>query len=187
MKKAISLAVVAFMIALSMVSAFAASGINDAEQSILDELKAGIVLSDGTEAFVPTAYVNSAENYFNRDDVNLTAEQAAEVIKYVKEGKAVVQASDKADLNALTYAEKAKILEAGKKACKVADLTLTFDKSSKKVVITDANGTIVFEASATLIKTTGAADVDMSASIAIMASFAVIVLAAAVVAKKVRA
>lgn len=187
MKKAISLAVVVLMLAMSMVSAFAASGVNDAEQSILDFLKSEVTLSDGSTATIPTEYVNQAENYFNRDDVELTEAQAAEVIGYVQQGKDVVVKYDQTDLNKLSYDVKREILNCGKKAAAVGGLTLTFDKASKTVVITDADGVIVFQDSATLIKTTGASNVDMSAAIVVIAAFAAVIAASAFVARKVRA
>ena len=69
MKKLSAIFVALLLVAVSAVSAFAA-GINDNEQKVLDELKTSVKMQ-GTEMYLPEAYVNQAENFFNTLKIRL--------------------------------------------------------------------------------------------------------------------
>ncbi|MEE1105603.1 MAG: hypothetical protein UH083_06565, partial [Ruminococcus sp.] len=63
MKKVSVILAALLLVAVSVVSAFAA-GINDSEQKVLDELKTSVKMQ-GTDMYWPDSCVNQAENYFN--------------------------------------------------------------------------------------------------------------------------
>ena len=60
MKKVSVILAALLLVAVSVVSAFAA-GINDSEQKVLDELKTSVKMQ-GTDMYWPDSYVNQAEN-----------------------------------------------------------------------------------------------------------------------------
>ena len=76
MKKVASIFVALLLVAVSVVSAFAAD-INANEKKVLDELKTSVKMQ-GKDMYWPESFVNQAENYFNT--IDLTAEQADEIV-----------------------------------------------------------------------------------------------------------
>ena len=84
MKKLSAILVALILAATTAVTAFAA-GINSNEQAVLDELKTSVTMKDG-EMYIPTEYVNQAENYFNV--IEMTAEEKDEILAITKDSKA---------------------------------------------------------------------------------------------------
>ena len=76
MKKLASLLVVAVLLVVSMVPAFAASGINDYEKKLIDYVQTAYVV-DGKTITVPQEYITALENVFT--SVDLTEEQYNEI------------------------------------------------------------------------------------------------------------
>ena len=66
--KVVSVAMLSTVLAVSTAVAVSAadSDINDAEQSVLDELNTTVNLN-GTDTPIPSQYVNQAENYFRTE------------------------------------------------------------------------------------------------------------------------
>lgn len=128
------------LVVMSAVSVFAA-GINTNEQAILDELGTTVSMQ-GSTLSIPSSYINQAEAYFNTVDV--TEEQANEIISVIKDGKAYLAQSGASNILDLTFDQKQVILGYGQKAVGVLGMTMSFDKSSKSITITSADGTVVF-------------------------------------------
>ena len=68
MKKLACLMVVAVLLAVSMIPAFAANGINKNEQELLNYVKTAYVVN-GTTITVPQEYITALENVFANVDV----------------------------------------------------------------------------------------------------------------------
>ena len=79
MKKVVSIFAALLLVAISVVSAFAAD-VNANEKKVLDELKTSVKMQ-GTDMYWPDAFVNQAENYFNT--IDMTAEQADKILEVI--------------------------------------------------------------------------------------------------------
>ena len=89
MKKVVSIFAALLLVAISVVSAFAAD-VNANEKKVLDELKTSVKMQ-GTDMYWPDAFVNQAENYFNT--IDMTAEQADKILEVIKFGKSQLEAT----------------------------------------------------------------------------------------------
>ena len=180
MKKLSAILVALLLVAAAAFSAFAA-GINSSEQAVLDELKASVSMKDG-EMVIPTEYVNQAESYFNT--IEMTEAQSKDIIAVIKDGKNFLADSGVSNISGLSFAQKQELLAYGEKAVAVLDMTMSYDKTTKKLTILDPNGEVAFSATPSLtktgavtenpIKTTGA-DVNYFGFIALGVAVAVIV------------
>ena len=147
MKKFISLALVLLLTVAMAVPVFAAGGINENEQKVLDLLSQSVTV-DGQQYVIPADYVNQAENYFNT--IDMTAQEADEITGYIQDGIDYFIASGAKDITGLTYEEKLYILDCGKKAVAVLGMTLTADFVDNTVTILAPDGTVAFSAPATI-------------------------------------
>ena len=180
MKKLSAILVALLLVAAAAFSAFAA-GINSSEQAVLDELKASVSMKDG-EMVIPTEYVNQAESYFNT--IEMTEAQSKDIIAVIKDGKNFLADLGVSNISGLSFAQKQELLAYGEKAVAVLDMTMSYDKTTKKLTILDPNGEVAFSATPSLtktgavtenpIKTTGA-DVNYFGFIALGVAVAVIV------------
>lgn len=180
MKKLSAILVALLLVAAAAFSAFAA-GINSSEQAVLDELKASVSMKDG-EMVIPTEYVNQAESYFNT--IEMTEAQSKDIIAVIKDGKNFLADLGVSNISGLSFSQKQELLAYGEKAVAVLDMTMSYDKTTKKLTILDPNGEVAFSATPSLtktgavtenpIKTTGA-DVNYFGFIALGAAVAVIV------------
>lgn len=170
MKKILSFVTVLALVAVTAVSAFAA-GINAEERTVLDTIKAGVTVGDKTVT-VPDNYLVQAENYLNT--IDLTAEQATDILAAVDEAKAYVKANSITSLEAMTRAQKEAILSYAQKAASVVGLKVTIT-GGKQVIITDASGKTVTTFEAAIKVTGGQADFTN----AIIAGVAVLMVLAA--------
>ena len=148
MKKLSAILVALVLVAATAVTAFAA-GINSSEQAVLDELKTSVAMKGG-EMVIPTEYVNQAENYFNT--IEMTEAQSKDIIAVIQEGKNFLKNSGAANISDLTFAQKQELLAYGEKAVAVLDMTMSYDKTTKKITILDPNGEVAFSASPALSK-----------------------------------
>ncbi|MCI9273873.1 MAG: hypothetical protein HFE39_07950 [Clostridiales bacterium] len=153
MKKFLSLIAVLALVAVTAVSAFAA-GINADEKRVLDTIKAGVTVG-GKNVTVPDNYLVQAENYLNT--IDLTAEQADQVLAAVEEAKAYVLANNITSVDSMSNAQRQAILAYAQKAASVVGLKVTIT-GDKQVVITDATGKIVATFEAAIKVTGGQAD-----------------------------
>jgi len=102
MKKLASIFVALLLVAVSVVSAFAAD-INANEKKVLDELKTSVKMQ-GKDMYLPDSFVNQAENYFNT--IDMTAEQADEFIAVIKSGKTQLEATGAKNIADCTTEQK---------------------------------------------------------------------------------
>lgn len=163
MKKLSTMIIAVILVAVSAVSVFAA-GINSNEQAVLDELKTSVTMKGG-EMIIPAEYVNQAENYFNT--IEMTAEQSADIIAIIKDGKSFLEKSGASNIADLSFAQKQTLLSYGEKAVAVLGMTMSYDKTSKSLTIYAPDGSVAFTAvpkltasgqitNGDVIKTTGA-------------------------------
>ena len=163
MKKLVAILFVLALIAMLPLSAFAATGINEYEQAVLDKLDSSKVMGASGWGFeVPQEYINSAKNYF-AGDCNMTAAEKDKILSYIDQGMAIVKKEADAqkfsgteyNLSKMGEAARDEVLSLGRKACAEIDLTLTYSPTSKQVTITPVDSkTPVFESSP-VVKTTG--------------------------------
>ena len=162
MKKLSAIFIALVLAATTAVTAFAA-GINSNEQAVLDELKTSVTMKNG-EMCIPTEYVNQAENYFNTIDV--TAEEKDQMLAIIKDGKSFLEKSGASNIKDLTFDQKKELLAYGEKVVAIIDMTMSYDKVTRKLTIYDPDGNVAFSAVPHLtsdgkvdenpIKTTGA-------------------------------
>lgn len=182
MKKLACLMVVAVLLVVSMVPAFA-SGINEYEKKIIDYVQTAYVV-DGTTITVPQEYITALENVYTNVDV--TEAQYNEIKGILDEALAFVKSKNLQTLEDITktgstqtllgYADKV----LGVVGYKVSTKGSLSDVDHGLLIITDAEGNVVAELHPAVIKKTGA---DFT-SAAFCGVAAVAVLAAAGVAVK---
>lgn len=183
MKKLACLMVVAVLLVVSMVPAFAASGINTCEKEIIDYVKTAYVV-DGKTITVPAEYITALENVFTNVDV--TEEQHKEIQAILDEALAFVKSKNLQSLEDITATGSTKtLLGYADRALSVVGYRLSTkgslsDADHGLLIITDASGKVVAELHPAVITKTGA---DFS-SAAFGGVAALAVLAAAGVAVK---
>lgn len=187
MKKLVAILFVIALLASLSVTAFAASGINQYEQEVLDKLSTSAVIGKNGWSFsIPQAYINSAKNYFASEGDMTEAEKNA-IIGYINAGMEVIKNDgDAKDFHGKEYhladmsqESREAVLKYGQSACAEVDLSLVYVPASNKVVITPVNSsTPVFE-SAPVIKVTGE-EFAPNAGTVMLAVIAMIVLGSAV-------
>jgi hypothetical protein len=137
--------------------AMAASGISEAEQSVLDKLRAGAVI-DGVKQYLPAIYINQAENEFIGNEVDLTKEQAEAIITKIDEAIAIISDMDDVDMANVQNSEVAlKLLTLVGEAAEVVDYKVSLDLSNKSIDIKNSDGDTVFIAKE-LVNQTGFRD-----------------------------
>ena len=173
-KKIIAVSVSAVMMFAMSVSAFAAGTVDANEQAVLDALNA---------KKVPAEYVTQAKNYFEKDEVSVTAEQAKEIIANIDDAAAVAKAAgikSKDDLAKASTATIDSIIAKVQAAGKVLNLTVSYDAKSGVVTIKNSAGTVVATSNIGT-KKTGA---DSMSTVAVVSFLGLAVAALAVVTKK---
>lgn len=120
-----------------------AAGINDAEQSILDELHTTVTMQ-GREKSLPSSYINQTENYLNT--VELTDAEAQQIIAGIEETKAYLTSTGAANYDGLTDAQIDTFFSYCQKTVSVINLKIAYNKATRVVTIIDENGKVVFTA-----------------------------------------
>lgn len=197
MKKLACLMVVAVLLAVSMVPAFAATGINKNEQDLINYIKTAYVV-DGVTITVPQEYFTAIENIFTKVDV--TDEQYKEIKAILDEALAFCKSKNLTEIADITKTGSTQILlDYAAKALAVVGYKLSTkgrltDADHGLLIFYDAEGNVVAELHPAIIKSkpgsgstsTGVVDktgADYTAA-AICGVSAVAVLAAASVAVK---
>lgn len=157
----------------------AASGINAEEQKILDTLNAGVMVN-GKKVTLDTGYVNSAQNYFMTDGVDVTSAQAAVVLAQLENAKKVMVDNGITDLYNMRRDLQDQIIGYAQVAAKELGLTLVVDYAAKTITVKDAKGNILVTVSK-VIKNTGD---DFTSTLAISSTIALLLAGAGVVAFK---
>ena len=172
-KKIMAVVATATMTLAMSLSAFAAGTIDANEQKILDELNA---------KKVPAEYVSQARNYFEKDDVSVSAEQAQTIIVNIDEAAEIAKSAGiktKADLDKASAATIDAIVAKATAAAKVVNLTVSYDSKNAVVTIKDDSGKVVATNNVGT-KKTGA---DSTSTVAVLSVLCVAVAALAVVTK----
>ena len=153
MKRFICIALVAIIaISLLAVTAFAASSVNADEQRTLDAAGETVTVA-GKDYKLDAAWLNECKNYFLKDDVDLTAAQADEIIGYIKQVQDLVKTSPYVKDLRFTPEINKQAFALINKAAAVNGVTFTY--SNGTFTVTDASGAVIFTTTAT-IKPTGA-------------------------------
>jgi len=126
MKKVIVSLLFAFLLFFGAQSNVAAATEND----IISTLEA---------SSLPSNYVQQAKNYLRSNDV--TVEEADQIIVHINNAQSVVNARGAKSMNQLTKADKQAILAELTATAAVLDITVSV--TSKEVVFSDADGTII--------------------------------------------
>lgn len=148
MKKLSAIIVALLLVAVSAVSAFAA-GINDNEQKVLDELKTSVKMQ-GTEMYLPEAYVNQAENFFNT--IDMTEDQADQILAVIKSGKTQLEATGAKNIADCTTAQKKELMTTLTKVMAPVNGTATYDKTTGEITLKSESGEVIFKAVPTLVE-----------------------------------
>ena len=194
MKKVLAFILCFVLIFALGVSASAAGTYGVYEQKVVEFLSKEYKFTSGstTATFViPANYANQAKAYLLKTEGDITEAQYNEIIKFVDEGRLLVENAVKADASvikdgkvniaSLPNSVKANVLKKGQSAVAVVGLSMVVDKE-QKVVITDAADNVVFK-DAAIIKTTGA-NVDTVSIVLCVTSILALAGAAVVVSKK---
>lgn len=147
-KKVACIVLAILAVASLSVPAFAASGINKAEQRVIDYVEDGARI--GKNYYAPLqSYQNSMRNYFNRDGVNVTEAEADGILKFItqiyEKAHRYNSTATTINLKVLPYSWRKEILQAGIDAAKVIGLILVYNKSNNHVVISKPDGEILFD------------------------------------------
>ncbi len=159
MKKLVCLMVVAVLLAVSMIPAFAASGINDYEKKIIDYVQTAYVV-DGKTITVPQEYITALESVCTNVDV--TEAQYNEIKGILDEALAFVKSKNLLTLEDITKTGSTQtLLDYASKALAVVGLRLSTkgslsDPDHGLLIITDANGNVIAELHPAVITKTGA-------------------------------
>lgn len=175
-KSIFSIVLILVLSLASSVTAFAATGLSEAEESILAKLEAGVEVN-GQVIEVPAAYINQAENEFMKNDVDVTADQAEVINSKIDEVAEIAKAENITKASDLANSESIDELVAiVKEAAEVVDYTVAYDAATGVVSVTDPAGVDVFTTKS-VINQTG---FDMTATV-VVGSVLVTLLAACIV------
>ena len=156
MKKLASIFVALLLVAVSVVSAFAAD-INANEKKVLDELKTSVKMQ-GKDMYWPDSFVNQAENYFNT--IDMTAEQADEIIAVIKSGKTQLEATGAKNIADCTKTQKKELFVTLGKV--MAPVGGTATHVGDEITLKDKNGEVIFKAVPTLVEKGGNSGKDVN-------------------------
>lgn len=153
MKKITRFLSLLFILALFFVSVSAASGINAAERSVINNYKAGYTF--GGSLIVPTAGdVTIAENLMNHDDVNLSVTDAAAVNKAIDDIYAILSRTGSNPMQS----DRDAILNIASETAWPLGFTLTYEPSTDLASIWSNGGVIAsfnLNAGSSVVKQTG--------------------------------
>lgn len=173
-KKIIAVSVSAVMMFAMSVSAFAAGTVDENEQTILDALNANKV---------PAEYVTQAKNYFEKDDVSVTTDQAKEIVADINDAATIAKSNGIKSVEDLANASAAtidSIVAKAQAAAKVVGLTVSYDTKTGVATVKDSAGNVVATSNIGT-KTTGA---DSMSTVAVVSFLGLAVAALAVITKK---
>lgn len=155
MKKLACLMVVAVLLVVSMVPAFAASGINKYEKEIIDYIKTAYVVN-GTTITVPQEYITALENVFANVDV--TEAQSKEIKGILDEALAFCKSKNLVEIADIEKTGSTQtLLNYGSKALAVLGYSLTTqgslaDADHGLLIISDAEGNVVAKLHPAIVK-----------------------------------
>ncbi len=152
--------IVIFILLVTLINpgyAMAASGLSDAEQAILDKLRAGAVI-DGEMSYLPIGYINQVENELLSNEVDLTKEQADMLVKKIDEAIEIMSTIGYVDSNTIPTSEAAfKLLTVATEAANVLDYEVSVDIVNSSIELKNSDGDTVF-ISKNMVNQTGKSD-----------------------------
>ena len=190
MKKLACLMVVAVLLVVSMIPAFAAAGINDYEQKIITFCKTAYVV-DGYTITVPDEYFTVLENVFTK--VDMTQAQYNQLKAILDKGLAFCKSKNLTEIEDITKTDSTDtLLGYIKEAIAVFGYTLTTqgsltDADHGLLIIADPDGNVIAKLHPAIVKIKNAAVVKTGAdytAATVCGVSALAVLAAASVALK---
>lgn len=157
MKSLLRILVSGLVMSFMFMSVSAASGINAAEKTVLDNYRAGYRVAG--KMVVPTAgEVTTAENLLNHDDVDLSAAEAVTVNKAIDDIYAVLAKEAVVDVTKLSQAGKEKILSIATETAWPLGFTFQYDSSKNIANVWSASGVIAYTdvtSASSMVKQTG--------------------------------
>ena len=146
--KKIVITIIAFMlIALFTTNSFAASLLSENERAIIDKLK--------SISSIPAEYINQAENFFLRDEVDIDNADALDAIANIENAEKIVVENginSFADLKNLSTTSQQNIIDIIKKTADIFGAEAAIDVN-KKVAVVTYKGATVFESRGVIQKT----------------------------------
>ena len=118
----------------------AASGVNEAEQQILDYVEKGVSIQGETISFVKGSdEYNTLEEYFALDDIDLTQKDVDTIISSVKNTKAFMEIhwDDEMTVDLLN-----EMLDLMAPATNTLNMKISYDVKADKLIITDMDGNV---------------------------------------------
>lgn len=137
MKKFLSFIIVISMLAFCVFSGSAATGISADEQRLIDAFSQEITMKSGTVVKLPDVYINQAEDYLTKADLDKATVDA--ILAHVDASVAVVEASDAKSLSEAADAVKKEVVKEAQEAAKIINAELLVTKKN----VTGTAGTVV--------------------------------------------
>ena len=146
-KKATSLLLaLCIMIALA-VTGFCASGINEAERSILDKIHDSSFITSKNPS-LKDSYVNTLSNYFNRDEVEITPEQAEKINQTIQNYNQISMNEKKTldtyDWETIPDTMKDTLINNMIDIFLELGLKYTYDNGQQIFIVSDSDGKMIF-------------------------------------------
>ena len=126
MKKLLCFVIVISMLAFCAFSGSAATGITADEQRLIDAFSQKITMKSGTVVELPAVYINQAEDYLTKADLDKAAVDA--ILAHVDAAAAAVEASDAKSLSDAEEAVKSEVVIEAQKAAEIINATLVVTK-----------------------------------------------------------
>jgi hypothetical protein len=125
-------------------NAMAATGVSDAEQLILDKMRAGAEMN-GEIKYLPVAYLNQAENEFISNKVDLTVEQAELIISKIDDAVDIISELDTVDMVNIQNSEVAlQLLTLVSEVATEVDYEVSVDIANRSINVRNPEGNTVF-------------------------------------------
>lgn len=145
MKKLLSFIIVISMLAFCVFSGSAATGISADEQRLIDAFSQEITMKSGTVVKLPDVYINQAEDYLTKADLDKATVDA--ILAHVDAAAKIVEASDAKSLSDAADAVKNEVVKEAQEAAKIINAELLVTKKN----VTGTAGTVVANYTAKLI------------------------------------
>lgn len=171
-KKIIALSLTVAMMAAATVTTFAAGTIDDNEEAVIAELQA---------RKIPAEYISQAQNYFEQDEVEITADQASTIIANIDDAAAIAKEAgitSAADLAKADTAVVDKIMTKVTASASTVGLTAAFDAKTGTATVKDSTGKVIATTNVG-VKTTGTDSMSTVVVISILGAAVVALVAAA--------
>lgn len=129
---------------ISSNKAFAATGLSEAELAILVKLRAGAEIN-GEQKYLPSTYINQAENEFLSNEDDITEEQAAIIIKKVDEATDIINDMNIVDIANVQNSEAVfQLMTLVSEAASVVNYDVSINIADRSVSIRNKEGDTVF-------------------------------------------